>query len=1848
MSAAEAKTARDMAKSRLDPTVAKLQQALTDKSSRMIKKYQTDVQGIIVAVERKQLQYLTLAKISPIDPTEAAYLNDLHSSVAGVLDAAEIFMEKQAEEKEKTDHLQAVNRSFDLHYNTLMVYVEDAKARYRELIQQLTDGTCNTQESYDDEVNDVNQKLKDALKEFITRVQDLDNDEKIITSVRTKSSVEKEVRTLAAEAKKLSNEKGFNTRKGPDTSREDGSETGEAAPSSVFKPRRLDFPKFGGDIRAYIMFKKTFKEIVEDTNMYTDAQQAHIMQTECLSGEAKQLCENIFCIKEIWEKLEEVYHDPHKLIDMITCQITEQPEITNRDFQGLIKFVDLIDRANVDLATMSHSSVMDNPMTCKVIEAKLPDWVQKALAAKKNESPDDREKFSFLLEFLKAKRKEARSLSTMKQSEASKPIGRAPKGKGRVNAAVQGMKKKAAPVDGRTPWQCIADGCQDSTKHFLSKCTVWENLDVNGKGQIVKDKSLCILCFAPGHVVANCPRKQKWKKCDVSGCNKWHSRSIHGATIPGLVLTIQQNHADERVWLMVQKATVIGDKQDRECCLMWDGGASTSLVTFEFAERAGLKGSCCQFELTAVNENTEKFMTKLFKVPLKTNTGLIHEVLAYGIENIVQQPWQELPREYTCWKLSSNEEVKVDTVAGKVDILVGIAEVHLFPPRVQLKHSMALFSSEFGNGWFVAGKILGEQSPERAVVAAVTSKVPDFLTVESMGVEIPKRCKSCQQCKECTFKAIHLTWQENLELKKIEEGLTLDIGKKRWIAEYPFKEDPTNIRNNRAQAIALMKNLEKRLKKTSMLEDFNVQFNETVDRGVFEKVVDDDYAGPVNYISIVDTYKTAPDATTPIRLCMNSSLKYDGSSLNDKLMKGPAALNNLFGVLLGFRKHKIGFVKDISKFYQTIEACTRDKHLRRVVWRFGDETAEPTTYITTTVNFGDKPAGAVSQVALRKTAQMFRVVHPAAADAIISSTYVDDTFGGGRSRAEAVEMAAKMDEIVSHGGFTYKATTMTGDKMSDRVVKILGTGWDTEKDQLFVDTKINFGKKRKGIRDQADIEPEQVVEQAPETITKRMIWRVALGQYDVLGLTCPFMVRLKLMMRELVQSGANDDWDKPVPDEYRSKFLHLIQMLKQIGSLRFPRCLVAEECEDSDEAELLVLVDGSRAASCALAYVRWDTPNGSRQCKLICGKTRVAPLKRISIPRMELQAAVAGVRLAERVQEYSGLKFKRRYFFTDSSAALGMMRGNVSTYLEFVSTRVSEIKSKTDAQQEWYWIPSEYNISDLGTRETVVPSDMQLNSHYQDGMPWMLQNVETWPVLKEPTHIPPEEVLKSERVCAVILSHNLIDLSRFSSFSKAVRVQRMVNLALDKFSKRNSNKTLLEELAQAEEELFILAQQKMKESLNQGKYSTLRARLIKRKYGDGNLIVVSGRLGENLVIGYDKTELPLLENMDPLARLIIREAHERDHAGVDRTVQISRSSAWIVRGSNLARSIIKSCYRCKLRNKELEGQIMAPLPSERLPPAQPFQNVSLDLFGPFKIKDTVKRRVVREVYGIIFCCMATSAVHIESMDDYSTDSVLLSLRRFMSIRGTPTNMQSDPGTQVKAAGKMVELWKCSAIREFAVKRTISWKIVPTGAQHFNGLAESLIKSAKKCLKEVIGEVSMTKGELDTVFAEVAQKLNCRPLRANATEDTDSMTPITPNHLLYGRASIETPVIDVDDRPSLSKRLRFVNELATQFWNKWLVQVFHKLIPSSKWNVEKRNVLVDDVVLLKHESKVQCSYKLGRVVEAVPAEDGKVRRVTVEYVNPGLDCNVAEKKMRTERSVHGLVVIVAADEKRDVD
>ena len=213
-------------------------------------------------------------------------------------------------------------------------------------------------------------------------------------------------------------------------------------------------------------------------------------------------------------------------------------------------------------------------------------------------------------------------------------------------------------------------------------------------------------------------------------------------------------------------------------------------------------------------------------------------------------------------------------------------------------------------------------------------------------------------------------------------------------------------------------------------------------------------------------------------------------------------------------------------------------------------------------------------------------------------------------------------------------------------------------DYLYVDFKVHLIAKRKGLRLSPDLDLATIPALMPAEVMKRMVWRVALGQYDLLGLTSVFLIQLKLIMRDLSgEEGRKLAWDEVIPTEIRDKFIDVLAKMDGVRKIKFPRCVVPSGVDESVKPDLLVFADGSTSAFCTVQYARWKLLDGTYQFRLIAGKARVAPLKKLTVPRIELLGAVAGVRLAQQIQEHLGIEFGRRWFFTDSSAVLGMLRG---------------------------------------------------------------------------------------------------------------------------------------------------------------------------------------------------------------------------------------------------------------------------------------------------------------------------------------------------------------------------------------------------------------------------------------------------------------------------------------------------------------------------------------------------------------------------------------------------------------
>jgi hypothetical protein len=193
----------------------------------------------------------------------------------------------------------------------------------------------------------------------------------------------------------------------------------------------------------------------------------------------------------------------------------------------------------------------------------------------------------------------------------------------------------------------------------------------------------------------------------------------------------------------------------------------------------------------------------------------------------------------------------------------------------------------------------------------------------------------------------------------------------------------------------------------------------------------------------------------------------------------------------------------------------------------------------------------------------------------------------------------------------------------------------------------------------------------------------------------------------------------------------------------------------------------------------------------------------------------------------------------------------------------------------------------------------------------------------------------------------------------------------------------------------------------------------------------------------------------------------------------------------------------------------------------------------------------------------------------------------------------------------------------------------------------MIGLVKKCLEQTLAGRRCSLGELYTILAEAALMVNSRPI-ARSSNDPDSGGPITPLHLQLGRATLEAPRVKFAEGHSLVQRLKFVEEVKRQFWEKYMKLVFQGRVLAQQWRKEKRNVAVGDVVCLAEAETDDPTYRLGVVEYAKPGEDGKVRTVTIRYTNPSGATGERSPFKTTTRPIHKIAVMVPAGYKFEED
>jgi len=292
-----------------------------------------------------------------------------------------------------------------------------------------------------------------------------------------------------------------------------------------------------------------------------------------------------------------------------------------------------------------------------------------------------------------------------------------------------------------------------------------------------------------------------------------------------------------------------------------------------------------------------------------------------------------------------------------------------------------------------------------------------------------------------------------------------------------------------------------------------------------------------------------------------------------------------------------------------------------------------------------------------------------------------------------------------------------------------------------------------------------------------MILSQVNGIFDPLGLMSPFVVRAKIMLRKLTQDKAG--WDDPITDNQRSNWCEFFQEMFDVEDVKFKRTT-----KPNNAIGLPILVmfsDASKEAIGTCAYIRWETLDGRFESHLLVAKSKLAPLKTITIPRLELNAALLAARLQKFVTQHISFEFAKIYFIVDSEIVRAMIQKESYGFNTFVGVRIGEIQSITE-KRNWFWIEGPLNIADVITRG-CKPTDLGEDSIWQTGPKFLSAPEDDWPIKQSFSgqQLPEQIIMAVPEISAHCSLSSAIDITRFSSYDKLLRVTaRIIAIAADR------------------------------------------------------------------------------------------------------------------------------------------------------------------------------------------------------------------------------------------------------------------------------------------------------------------------------------------------------------------------------------------------------------------------------------------------------------------------------------
>lgn len=1732
---------------------------------------------------------------------------------------------------QKIDRFKASKKAYLGHVTRALNSLDDELRKDRsdiEAVKQLVEKI----ESKYVKVEELSNKIQEASDDVVDIEAEVNSMDTLLDRVIEIKSKAK------AELKKVEDDVEHSPRKEYAGARRD------AHNESIQLPK-LQLSKFSGEIEEYREFMDMFLVTIDRNKRLEDVEKLMYLKTY-VEGDAAKLLAGLARTDANYaiamELLDINYGNEEVLINNHVSKLINLDKQDEKDKSSLRILFNKVTKHVRELESLNITSEMYSVFLVPIVLSKLAEDIRKTWAREKEKG------IEMLLKLIQSEVETIEASDRIQQafkvedskyqkepsySKSSKPWDKS-YSKQSIPAA------HALSIQTRKPFCIFCPGKED---HYADECSKAEKMTQKDVKSILMKENACLCCLKKGHRIVDC-RQRRWLKCKKCSATSHHTllhedRKDSSKVNQGVLTACAEPRSKSMMPQGIGRIEGPNGEQI-EVSVMLDICSDKNFIKEAVAKKVGLQGHLEGMGITGIMGNTDKHKPRrIFSTVLKNR----HHLEKFNTVEMVEVPEICIPftRPAVSEKVLNSKYLRHLQLADDYskekyrspDVLIGLPSYWSIVSGKVRRSKKGPVAMESMLGWVLVSDSTNDSSNVVSMLIStqesnkINENLKRFWEIEELGGEKMMKGKWTKEETD-----VYTHFEENIKYDD-------EVGK--YEVKLPLIEESC-IANNKGVAKRRVSSLKHRLKGNKELDQkYRQAMGEYISNGYAEKVIEEEE--PQNCYYIPNHLVIKEDrVSTKVRLVFDaSSNEKQEKSLNEGLHKGPALQPMMNSVTIRFRLHNVALNADINKMYLMILLFKGDRDMLRFFWE-DEETHQIVTYRNTVLPFGLRCSPFLAIATVQHHLKKYEERYPKIVKELRENMYMDDLLTGAETEEEAIQMYREACQIMKEGGFElmkWKSNrsklievfkkdnvsspvaqkTIDEDKTEDCSSKLLGIYWNA-------------------ITDKFQFKGEELIKLTLETrATKRNILKIAPRLYDPMGWINPYVVRIKMLFQSVWEHGL--EWDENLPPELEKKWRMWVEELKDINSVEIPR-RYSNPNSIIKERELHVFGDASEAAYGAVGYLKSYYEEGTSSTNLVYAKSKVAPVKKVTLPRLELLAAEMSAKMSQYLAQELKLDNLELFLWTDSQIALHWLKGTNKQWKTFVSNRVQRIQQMSDPGS-WRWCPGVSNPADLVSRGMNL-KELSTSELWLHGPSWLQESKEEYPKAELKIEHPQEAlaerkeklvvcfVQNSQKADAESLAGKLVKPNDYSQLKKLVKttayITRYMHNIAHKPGSRKSEPLNITDLEAAERYWIqeIQAENFPEEvaTLKNGGEVRKDSKLVKlTPYYDeeDGLIKMKGRI-QYAEISEDEKHPIILPAKSYIVKLIIEEVHRKQlHAGINQTLVALRNKFWVIKARALVRRVVKSCIMCR-KYAPVRLQVpMAPIPRDRITRAYPFQVIGVDFTGPVYV--VTKEGHCNKSYIALFTCATMRAVHIELVEDMTTDSFLRAFRRFVSRRGMCSVIYSDNALTFKKASKLLkqyhEIMKGKKFQNYLLDNKIEWKFIVERAPWWGGFYERLMRTLKQPLKKVLGRSSLTTDEMQTILTEVEAMVNSRPLTF-ISDEPEETSYLTPASFLIGREVTSIPVRPAKgkepgtrSRKELNQMLIQQNKYLNQIWKMWREEYVRNLGTVPTKPKENNKLKPGELVMVTDHNNPRCKWQVGVVDRVKEGRDGIIRRCWIK-------------------------------------